>query len=231
MNKVRYSIRALKVIHYGDYLTELTAKSRRTVLINYLSLIKGHSHMIFQLFPLSKTTVDEAIDLSKSYRDVKCAEALRGPGIQPSIYMVKRNYGVLRAIAEVKALKIGPVIVNKGVKVFPVMIPKGMEGKLIRLVKRYSPTEVRVTIIKPNYLRFTELPLLSHSHFITFPNLTECELQVLKKAYETGYFEWPRRINLDGLARKLGLAKSTVLEHLRKAEKKILEHYLGCLAS
>lgn len=230
MKNTRYSIRMLKVIHYGDYLTDLTAKTRKIVLINYLSLIKGYSHMIFQLLPSHKSTVDEAIDLSKSYRDVKYAESLKGPGIQPFIFMVKRNYGVLRAIADVKALKIGPVMVNRGVKIFPVVIPKGMKSRLIRLVKEYSPTEVRVAIIKPNYLRFTEPSFQSFSRFITFPSLTVCEFQILKEAYEAGYFEWPRKINLDYLAKKLGLAKPTVSEHIRKAEKKILRHYLENLA-
>jgi len=225
-----YSIRVLKVIHYGDYLTELTVKSGKTAFISYLSLIKGYSHMILHLFPLDKSVINEAIDFSRSFKDVKCVETIKGPGIQPFLYIVKRNYGVLRAIAKVKALKVGPVIVENGVKLFPIMIPNGMESKLIRLVKKYSPTRVRVSITKPSYLKHLELPLLSYPHYITFLNLTEYEFQVLKEAYESGYFDWPKRTNLDKLAKSLGLSKTTVLEHIRKAERKILKYFLEYIA-
>lgn len=187
--------------------------------------------MIFHLFPLNKSIINEAIDFSRSFKDVKYAETLKGPGVQPFIYMIKRNYGVLKAIAEVKAIKIGPVIVKDGIKLFPLMVPKGMEGRLVRLVKEYSPTEVKVSIAKLNYLRCLELPLLSCPHFIASPDLTEYEFQILKEAYEAGYFEWPKRTNLDNLAKKLGLSKTTVLEHIRKAERKILKYYLRYVTS
>ncbi|MEM4570388.1 MAG: helix-turn-helix domain-containing protein [Desulfurococcaceae archaeon] len=53
--------------------------------------------------------------------------------------------------------------------------------------------------------------------------LTPSELNVLRYAYNAGYFEHPRRINLDGLGRHLGLSKVTVDIHVRKVIKKVLE--------
>jgi len=229
MMKIRYSIRELEVVHYGDYLTELTARKNRVVFINYLSLIKGDSHMILQILPSSKSSIEEALDLSKSYGDVKYAEVLRGAGFQPFLFMIKKNYGVLKALAEVRGLKVGPVIVSGGVKKFPILISREEENKLKMLVKKYSPVEVKVKMTKPTYLRYIESPLLSSLHLTTTLNLTEREFQVLKKAYEEGYFEWPRRIDLNNLAKELNLSKPTVLEYIRKAERKILKHYLETL--
>jgi hypothetical protein len=52
--------------------------------------------------------------------------------------------------------------------------------------------------------------------------LTEKQRRILILAYELGYFDVPRRINSDELANRLDLTGSTVVEHLRKAERRLL---------
>lgn len=54
------------------------------------------------------------------------------------------------------------------------------------------------------------------------PKLSEKQKQVLELAVKKGYFDFPRKINLDGLAKELKLSKQTVQQHLRVAEKKIV---------
>jgi len=56
-------------------------------------------------------------------------------------------------------------------------------------------------------------------------SLTDRQDQVLGLAYKLGYFEFPKRINLTDLAKKLGVAKSTLSEILRTGEEKILHVY------
>lgn len=53
-------------------------------------------------------------------------------------------------------------------------------------------------------------------------NLSQRQSEVIELALEEGYFEWPREIGSEKLADKLGIANSTFLEHLRKAERKLL---------
>ncbi|WP_202320317.1 helix-turn-helix domain-containing protein [Archaeoglobus neptunius] len=50
--------------------------------------------------------------------------------------------------------------------------------------------------------------------------------KVLFEAYRSGYFEWPRKVNLKELSEKFGIAKSTCLHHIRSAEQKILKKFL-----
>ncbi|WP_306298113.1 helix-turn-helix domain-containing protein [Thermococcus litoralis] len=57
--------------------------------------------------------------------------------------------------------------------------------------------------------------------------LSKRQFEVLLFAYKSGYFDNPRRITLRELAQILGLSPSTVKEHLRKAERKILEELIG----
>jgi predicted DNA binding protein len=56
--------------------------------------------------------------------------------------------------------------------------------------------------------------------------LTQKQRDVLIAAYKFGYYDIPRKINSDQLAKKLGLVNSTVVEHLRKAEQRLITHML-----
>ncbi|MFB6221102.1 MAG: helix-turn-helix domain-containing protein [Halolamina sp.] len=52
--------------------------------------------------------------------------------------------------------------------------------------------------------------------------LSERQREVFELAKREGYYTWPRETSASALAEKLGISKTTLLEHLRKAESKIL---------
>jgi DNA-binding MarR family transcriptional regulator len=56
--------------------------------------------------------------------------------------------------------------------------------------------------------------------------LTKKQKEVLTTAYRLGYYDIPRRINSDQLAEKLKIANSTLVEHLRKAERRLIVQVL-----
>jgi hypothetical protein len=53
--------------------------------------------------------------------------------------------------------------------------------------------------------------------------LTSRQRQILLTGYALGYYDVPRKISSDDLSRHLNIDKSTVVEHLRKAEKKLID--------
>ncbi len=55
--------------------------------------------------------------------------------------------------------------------------------------------------------------------------LSGVQARVLLYAYVRGYYDVPRRINLDKLARELGMSRSAVADALRRAEAKIVKKY------
>jgi len=57
--------------------------------------------------------------------------------------------------------------------------------------------------------------------------LTEKQRLVLRTAHRLGYYEVPRKIESRQVARALGLEAATVVEHLRKAEKRLLDSLLS----
>ena len=69
---------------------------------------------------------------------------------------------------------------------------------------------------------------LVHSHGIDEYDymLTEKQELAIIYAYLMGYYSFPRRISLKGLAAKLGLSVSTLAELLRRAEAKVVDAFV-----
>ena len=53
--------------------------------------------------------------------------------------------------------------------------------------------------------------------------LTPAQREAFELARERGYYEWPREASTRELAGELGVSKTTLLEHLRTAESKLLD--------
>lgn len=52
--------------------------------------------------------------------------------------------------------------------------------------------------------------------------LTDKQREVMGAARDSGYYQYPRRITATQLAGRLGMSKATALEHLRKAEARLM---------
>ncbi|HYB76361.1 MAG TPA: helix-turn-helix domain-containing protein, partial [Nitrososphaerales archaeon] len=57
--------------------------------------------------------------------------------------------------------------------------------------------------------------------------LTDKQRRVLIAAYRLGYYDVPRRITCEELAKKLNLVKATFSTHVRKAERRLLAELLS----
>jgi len=57
------------------------------------------------------------------------------------------------------------------------------------------------------------------------PNLTKKQEKAIELAIKNGYYEYPREIELEKLAKLMKISYSTYQAHLRKAEKKLLPFF------
>ena len=84
--------------------------------------------------------------------------------------------------------------------------------KILQNASRWSNT---YKILGLNSINTKEEPLLS--------KLSMKQRQALLTAFALGYYDVPRKISSEELSRHLNADKSTIVEHLRKAEKKLID--------
>lgn len=60
-------------------------------------------------------------------------------------------------------------------------------------------------------------------HTTLADQLTDKQLEVLRTAYLSGYFSWPRRTTAEECADRLGIAQPTFSQHIRVAQAKIFD--------
>lgn len=89
----------------------------------------------------------------------------------------------------------------------------GNKSSLKRLLDQLEKQSVRFSLRKIERARTANL-------------LSKRQEEVLLKAYELGYFDQPRRIDLHSLASMLNLSPPTLSELLRRAQKKVITQYL-----
>lgn len=51
--------------------------------------------------------------------------------------------------------------------------------------------------------------------------------EILLESYRRGFFDHPRRITAGALAERMGMHKTTLLEHIHKAENRLIGHLLA----
>ena len=122
----------------------------------------------------------------------------------------------------------GIVVDNEGIFSTPVPVRNGLETWSIILPNRGSASSLfselgTVGIVEVHKMRSIDIGKLLTVDSIAQPDLTPRQMHVLRTAFECGYFESPRKIGSRELAAQIGLAQSTVLEHLRKAQAKLTE--------
>ncbi len=85
-----------------------------------------------------------------------------------------------------------------------------------------------ITAARENGWGFEVLSVHKYDPHISsvFSALTGKQKEILMHAYNSGYFDHPRKVNAGELARKLGMHKTTLLEHLHKAEKRLIGHII-----
>jgi predicted DNA binding protein len=78
--------------------------------------------------------------------------------------------------------------------------------------------------------RVTDLGYTINRKYVTDPEaemkLTARQEEIITYALKIGYYDVPKKINVDDICKEFGCSKSTVNVIMRTAEKKIIEHYM-----
>jgi len=95
----------------------------------------------------------------------------------------------------------------------------GEQKDLQRFIELIRPTTekiVNMTFKRATYDRKDVLSVL-----------TPKQKEIVTAAFDNGYYDYPKKISGDELAKKVNISKGTMLEHLRKAEGRIFSEILN----
>jgi predicted DNA binding protein len=99
--------------------------------------------------------------------------------------------------------------------------PDGTVEWTLAFNKREALTELLDRMKKEQ----VDVKILKLSSVADVENLTSHQRSLVETALEEGFFDYPRRITLRELSKKMGISASTASEVLRRAERKILASY------
>ncbi len=94
----------------------------------------------------------------------------------------------------------------------------GNESQITDFMQKIDAIAIHYRVILLTDANFSPISPLSQ--------LTEKQQEVLLSAYKWGYYDIPRKITSEELAKKLKLVDSTVVEHLRKAELRLIKQII-----
>ncbi|MBI0583363.1 MAG: helix-turn-helix domain-containing protein [Methanomassiliicoccus sp.] len=89
-------------------------------------------------------------------------------------------------------------------------------ARFVEVVKAHIGKVVKMTFKQSTYEKKDLLTLL-----------TDKQREVMAAAYKHGYYDVPRMISSEKLAEKVSISKPTLIEHLRKAERRIINEILA----
>ncbi|MFB6122437.1 MAG: bacterio-opsin activator domain-containing protein [Haloferacaceae archaeon] len=101
-----------------------------------------------------------------------------------------------------------------------IQIPPGMDVR--RVIETIRGTYPNAGIIRQQQVARGD-PLSRQSLSVLAEDLTERQRVALEAGYFGGFFDWPRHRSGEEIADSLGIGASTYHQHVRKAEKKLLD--------
>ena len=131
------------------------------------------------------------------------------------IILVVKQPLVVEPAYDSRIIKPSPMIINKeGYHIWELAsFDRDILVKALKALESYL--EVKV-------LKFKEEKLSNMSITTALPELTKNQKKALEVAINAGYYNYPKKVGLVELAKKMGISYSTYQAHLKKAEGKLL---------
>jgi predicted DNA binding protein len=132
----------------------------------------------------------------------------------------KTENSVTRILDESDLLEVSPIIYRHGWEYYRVIAFRHKDLK--QLMQKFEEKGFRFEILrKVDFDGFIASSLTLTADAL-FSDLTEKQMDALLTAYSNGYYNLPRRANVQDIANKKRVSRTTYQEHLKKAENKLV---------
>ena len=129
---------------------------------------------------------------------------------------------VSRNIDESNLLHVSPVIYDRGWEYYRLIAFRHED--LQRLMQHLEEKGFVFDVVRKVPFNGFIASSLTLTADALFSNLTEKQIDALLVAYNQGYYRLPRNTDIQAIARKRRVPRTTFQEHLKKAENKLLEY-------
>jgi len=209
---MREIVLQLKAPH--NWVSEVTAKHPSTVRI--LDCKPGESKDGIR--QLVEVTADPDL-LKEIVRDVKESPLVK------EAYIVETKRGRLVGSLLTKSVFCGMVMSSNAFCRTCLFQSKAKPDGTTEWTVAFTGREALTELLERLKDEQVDVKILRLTSVANVENLTSHQRSIVDVALEEGYFDYPRKVTLRALAKKVGVSASTVSEVLRRAEKKILSTY------
>lgn len=200
---------SIGIRHKNCWHYKLSRALNATIIVKYTYMLPNRQLYGYQTIVSSR--VGELEAFLKSLPEIKKYSILSQATDRAEVITWAQQSSIIDSIIKKNCVFVGPTIVKDGIENWHIMAPTRED-----LQDAVSGLEQCAEIA---YIRNREAGLGMSA------DLTEKQAAVLKAAMEMGYFDSPRVASIKDVAARVGVSPSTAVEHLRKAEKKVLESY------
>ena len=132
---------------------------------------------------------------------------------------VTRQLLFTEAVYSPEIIRPSPVVINKsGYHIWDLA---SFNRKVLERVLKFAEKRLGAEV-----LRFRQEKISNISFTKLLLELTVNQKRAMEVAINEGYYEYPKRVKMEVLAKKMGISYSTYQAHLKKAEGKILPEIL-----
>jgi len=114
-----------------------------------------------------------------------------------------------------KIIRPSPVIINK--KGYHIWDLASFDRKILEKVLKFTEQKLGAKIM---FFREEKISNISFTRLL--PELTKNQKKALEIAINNGYYDYPKKIKMEKLAKQMNISYSTFQAHLKKAEGKLL---------
>ena len=215
-------------INHLCWFCDVTDRNPDAKIVSTLSQVEGDT--IINVIQLTSPDPKKDIERIKAHSLVKKVEVLtQSPNT--ALIVVTSSYEAMtyRILHQTKVKMLESPITKNGVDSEILLAPSHKEmSDLIKLLsedKDYADVKLK----KKHYIEPADAVSLSNFRTTGFFDLQSAksllapkQVEAFQKAVDYGYYDVPKKISIEELAAHLGASPSTVAEHLRKAESKLL---------
>jgi predicted DNA binding protein len=200
----------LRVTLPCGWVTEVTAAHGAVVnLVEQKPVGDGLLQSLVEIDP-GEADPNAVVETLRGNRFVHTVEAIVPPKGRILATLVVQDCHACRELANSECFLTDATATKAGGLVWRILAPK------------QAPVRSLVKVLKDRGL---EIEVAAVKTMKGSGSLTDRQERVLSLAYKLGYFEFPKKIRLSALAKKLGVSKSSLSETLRTGEEKILHTY------